>query len=304
MNNNVVIIGSGIAGLTCSLYLARAGVNVTVITGDSIGGNTTYASWITNYPGFPDGVAGSVLMANVLAQAECAGAVILIDKVVHIDFATPCKRLVLESGKTLCASHVVIATGRNPRTLNLDGEDRFLGKGIHYCALCDGSFYNKQNIVGVVGGGETAMQDAIYLSNLCCAVHVFIRKDKSRASECTINKVNSITNIHLHYNTVIQSLYGGADDCLEFVYCLDTDTKEVEERRLDALFVAIGYDPCTQLFAGHAGINSSNDGTIFYNGSNNIYVTGSCATGCIDQAIVCAGDGALTAYKVIADLNK
>lgn len=297
---NVVIVGSGIAGLTCGIYLARAGYEVSLVTGDLIGGNTALATHIENYPGFPDGISGSLLMANTLAQAEKAGVNIINDTVVHVDFSTPTKRLVLEGGQTLCASKVVIATGTKHKKLGLPDEDKFLGKGIHYCAVCDGGFYDKKNVVGVVGGGETALQEALYLSKSVCAVHVFVRKDKCRASEAMVQKASAVDNIIFHYNTRVVELTGDYDEYLQFI-TVDEDG-EIDERRMDALFIAVGHSPSTEVFEGHIPMDFGYVETVPTHPGivgDGIFVAGSCDNLHYDQAVIAAGCGATTAMEII-----
>lgn len=298
--NNIVIVGSGIAGLTCGIYLARAGYTVDLITGDRIGGNTALATHIDNFPGFPNGVSGDVLMSNTLAQAERAGVNIINDKVVHVDFSTPTKRLVLEGGQTLCGAKVVIATGTKHKRLGLPNEDKFLGKGVHYCAVCDGAFYDKQNVVGVVGGGESALQEALYLSSLCAGVHVFVRKSNCRASEAMVQKVLGTENIHIHYNTTVTELVGDKDGFLEFI--MVNKDGEIDERRMDALFISIGHDPDTDIFKGHVPMDSGYIDTVPEHPGfigDGIFVAGSCDTLHYDQAIIAAGCGATVAMEII-----
>lgn len=296
----VTIIGSGIAGLTCAIYTAQAGFKTTVITGNKYGGLLTEATSLTNFPG--GATTGNCLITETLAQAEKAGVEFIFDTVVDTNFTYGVKSVILESGEEIVSDYVVIATGSTPRRLDVPDAYKFEGKGVHYCAVCDGSLYDKNNIVGVVGGGESAFQEALYLSNRCFAVHMFIRRDKPRASKSIVDAVSSKDNIIIHYNSIIKSLSADDDGFLDFVYT--NENGEDNERRCDGLFVAMGHVPNTRVFKEHSNITVLPDGyipvdNVCSTSTYNVYAVGDCTTIPYKQAIIAAGSGASCAMDII-----
>lgn len=316
----VVIIGSGIAGLTCAIYTARAGIDTVVITGNKYGGCVAQAPFIENFTGFADGINGNTLMGNTIQQAEKHGVEFIYDIVVDTNFSYLEKSVTLESGEIITADYVVIATGSSHKTLNLVNEGKFLGKGVHYCATCDGSLYGKGNVVGVVGGGESAFQEALYLSKLCTAVHMYIRKDKARVCATMLKRAEDTENIIIHYNTTVECLHGDSDGYLKFIYTKTNETRtrdtvlcirknefktNEEERRCDGLFIALGYTPCTRVFQEHSNITVNPDGYIpvdrhYRTSTDRVYAIGDCVADVYKQAIIAAGSGASCAMDIIS----
>lgn len=297
----IVIIGSGIAGLTCSIYLARAGVDVTVITGNEVGGNTAKAVWIENYTGFPDGISGEDLMSNAFAQAERLGVKFIFDSVVSVDIDTYIKNIVLESGNNIEADYIVLQTGTANKTLNLPMEQDLIGKGLSYCVLCDSGAYSKNSIVGVVGGGNTAIQSAIYLSSICKEVHLFVRKPALTYNQENINKLADTDNIILHYKTEVKEYLTDSD-------CNLIGIKDSENitHRLDGLFICIGTKPNTD-FIKKLGLLDENGYIYTWSKgrvAQRVYAVGSCIKGCVNQCITSAGSGACTALGILEDLQK
>lgn len=296
----VTIIGSGIAGLTCAIYTAQAGFKTTVITGNKYGGLLTEATSLTNFPG--GATTGNCLITQTLAQAEKAGVEFIFDTVVDTNFTYEVKSVTLESGEVITSDYVVIATGSTPRRLDIPDAHKFEGKGIHYCAVCDGSLYNDKDIVGVVGGGESAFQEAIYLSNRCYAVHMYIRRDKPRACKRSVDVAESKGNIIIHYNTIIKSLSGNYNGFLNCVYI--NENGEDSERWCDGLFVAMGHVPYTRVFKEHSNITVLPDGyipvdNVCSTSTYNVYAVGDCTTIPYKQAVIAAGMGATCAMDII-----
>lgn len=298
----VVIIGSGIAGLTCAIYTARAGLETVIITGNTYGGCLSQASWVENFPGYADGVAGNTIIDNCIQQAEKHGVDFIYDTVVDTHFSYEEKYVTLESGDVITGDYFVIATGTSHKKLNIPSEDMFLGKSVHFCAVCDGSLYGNQNIVGVVGGGESAFQDALYLSKTCAGVHIFIRKDKARVCTTMLERAMNTKNIIIHYNTTVDSLYGGDDGLLEFIYTTENGVKE--ERRCDGLFLALGHYPQTRVFRENSNVTVNRDGYIpvdnlFRTSTDKVYAIGDCTATTHKQAVIAAGSGATCAMDII-----
>lgn len=278
-----VVVGSGIAGLTCSLYLARAGIETTVITGDNLGGNTVWAEHIENYTGFPDGIAGENLMAACFAQAENAGVEFIYGNVTSAFLQENPVTLNIKD-KSITADYVVLATGTVRRKLGIPKETELTGKGAHYCAVCDGNYY-RDKVVGVVGGGESAVQEALYLSSICKKVYMFVRKPYLRACKASETKIKALSNIEVMYGVNVAEIAG--ERVLKGVL-LDNNV----EIALNALFIAIGYD------------KSSDDTFDGWASNPNVYKAGSCTGYVSDQIITSAGDGAEVALKIINDVNK
>jgi thioredoxin reductase (NADPH) len=300
----VTIIGSGIAGLTCAIYTARAGIETMLITGSKYGGCTSQAPFIENFPSYVDGISGSDLMENVIQQAERHGVTFIYDTVVDTNFSYLEKSVTLESGEKIVSDYVVIATGSSHKPLNIPSEEIFIGRGLHYCAVCDGSLYGKGNVVGIVGGGESAFQEALYLSKLCTAVHMYIRKNKARVCTTMLERAEKTDNIVIHYNTTVESLWGSPDGYLEFIYTR-TGNASLEERRCDGLFIALGYYPNTRVFREHSNITLNRDGYIlvdrnFRASTDKVYAIGDCVADVYKQAIIAAGSGASCAMDIIS----
>lgn len=295
----VAVIGSGVAGLTASIYLARAGIKTVVLTGDVVGGALTYATNIENFTGFPTPVNGMDLMTHILTQAEMQGVEIIEDTVVKCSCVLNNMDCVgyhikLESGDDMVVDGVIVAVGAKPKKLGIDNESKFLGKGVHYCALCDGSFYRDME-VAIVGGGETAMQEAAYLSGICKKVYVLVRKDKCRACQASVYNAAKHSNVEIMFNTSIEELVG--DDDLSHVILNNGKKLDVS-----AVFVAIGHkidldflDERSRYW--YADPFSYDDWAMRFAGDCND------VKGHYRQAIIAAGDGATQALSLIERFN-
>ncbi|MGQ0638910.1 MAG: thioredoxin-disulfide reductase [Nitrososphaerota archaeon] len=243
---DVVIIGSGPAGYTAAIYTARAKRDTLVISGILPGGLLMLTTEVENYPGFADGIFGPELMSIMRKQTERMGATIVDDEVVNVDFKhKPFK--VLTSSEEYDADAVIICTGASPRKIGAKGEQEFGGKGVSYCATCDGPFFRNQDIV-VTGGGDTAMEEAIFLTKFGKSIHVVHRKDKLRASKVMQERAFENQKIKFHWNKVVDEITG--KDKVTQVIIKDVITNEKQTLDAGAIFVAIGHEPNTKLFKG------------------------------------------------------
>ena len=241
---NVIIIGGGPAGYAAALYAARADLDPLVIEGFSWGGQLMITSDVENYPGFRDGILGPELMQQFRAQAERFGAEFLTDDVTRVDFSERPFRVYAGDDEYL-GETVIVATGASARQLGVQGERRLQGRGVTYCAVCDAAFY-RDNDVLVVGGGDSAMEEAIFLTKFASKVTVIHRRDEFRASQIMLDRARANDKIEFITNAVVDEVLGG--DKMAGARLRDTRTGETTEVSADGLFVAIGHDPNTRLF--------------------------------------------------------
>lgn len=249
----IVILGSGPAGYTAAIYAARAGLSPLLITGAQIGGQLTLTSEVENFPGYPNGILGSEMMEDFRKQAERFGTRFLYEAVEKVDLLAEPKALTLSSGEVIHSQAVIIATGSSPKKLGLAAEDRLYGLGVSYCAVCDGYFYRGQ-AVAVVGGGDSAAEEALYLAKLCPEVHLLVRRDQMRASKIMQERIAQTPNIHIHWNTVTLDILG--ENHVEAVQVQNRLTGEIKEIPIRGFFVAIGHEPNTSLFANQLELDS------------------------------------------------
>jgi thioredoxin reductase (NADPH) len=295
---NVVIIGSGPAGLTAAIYAARANLKPVVIDGMQPGGQLIQTSDVENFPGFELPVNGFELVNTMRKQAERFGVRFLMDEVVSCELTGDVKRIALMIGGTLEARTVIIATGASARYLGLESEERLKGKGVSACATCDGSFY-KGLRVAVVGGGDTAMEDALYLSRLAEHVTVVHRRDAFRASKIMADRVLATPNIDVVWNAVVEEVLDAAKGEVTGLRLKDKVTGAVTERALQGVFVAIGHTPNTQAFSGQLELDA--DGYVVA-ANTRTSVAGVFAAGDVQdrhykQAITAAGTGCMAALE-------
>lgn len=245
---DLVIIGSGPAGWTCAMYAARAGLKPVVVTGFSIGGQLTTTTDVENWPADVDGVQGPELMVRFQAHAEKFGTQVINDDVVKVDFSKAPYQIFTSSGDSIVAKSVVICTGANAKYLGLPSEQAFLGKGVSGCATCDGFFYNGQE-VAVVGGGNTAVEEALYLSNIASKVHLVHRRDEFKAEKIMIDRLMAKVQegkIQLHTNCVTQEIVGDKKG-VNGIVLNHKDNGQVTIP-LQGVFIAIGHKPNTEIF--------------------------------------------------------
>ncbi|WP_460801887.1 thioredoxin-disulfide reductase [Microbacterium sp. GXF6406] len=304
----VIIIGSGPAGFTAAIYAARASLEPLLIASSvEVGGELMNTTDVENFPGFPDGIQGPELMAKLQAQAEKFGTEIVYDDVTELNVDGPVKKVVLGSGDTHEAQSIIYATGSAYRKLGVEGEERLSGFGVSWCATCDGFFF-RQKTIAVVGGGDSAMEEATFLTRFADKVYVIHRKDTLRASKIMQERAFANEKIEFLWNSEVAEITGG--DSVSGVTLRSTVDGTTSELALDGLFVAIGNDPRTHLV--HDKLTLTDEGTIWVDGrSSRTSVPGVFAAGdVIDptyrQAITAAGSGtvaALDAEHFLADLE-
>ncbi|MFF8481917.1 thioredoxin-disulfide reductase [Streptomyces antibioticus] len=252
---DVIIIGSGPAGYTAALYTARAELKPLVLGGAIfVGGSLTTTTEVENFPGFPDGVQGPELMENMRAQAEKFGAEMIDDDVVEVDLLGRVKTVTDTAGNVHRARTVIVATGSGYRKLGLPKEDELSGRGVSWCATCDGFFFRNRNIV-VVGGGDTAMEEATFLTRFARSVTVVHRRSALRASQVMQNRAFGDDKIAFAFDSEVAELHDG-NGMLSGVTLRDTSTGKTRELAATGLFIAIGHDPRTELFKGQLGLDS------------------------------------------------
>jgi thioredoxin reductase (NADPH) len=302
---DVIIIGSGPAGLTAAIYTGRARLKTLVIAGSSWGGQLMLTSQVENYPGFPEGILGPDLMNNMLKQAERFGAEIVFEDAESVDFSG--KPLKVVAGGVAYESHaVIIATGASPKELGVEGEERLKGKGVSNCAVCDGAFFKDKTVV-VVGGGDSAMEEAIFLTKFAKKVKVIHRRSELRASKILQERAFSNPKIEFVWNSVVEEILG--KEHVEGVRVKRVDTGEVFEIKCDGVFVSIGYRPNTELFKGwvemdEKGYVVAKDFT--ETSVEGVFVAGEAKDHRYRQAITAAGEGcqaALDAIKYVEDIK-
>ncbi len=285
----LVIIGSGCAGLTAAIYAARAGLAPVVIAGKMQGGLLTQTGTVENYPGFPDGINGYELMAAMRKQAEHFGAAFLNAEATRL---TKERRITLQDGSVLTADAIIVATGSEPRWLGLPAEQRLTGRGVSACATCDGAFY-RNLIVAVVGGGDTAMEEALTLTQFAKEVHLIHRRDTFRATKIMLDRVMENPKIAIHTNREVIDMEG--DQLLTGLTLKNTLTGETEQLACDGCFVALGHIPGTELVREVLELTPSGCVRLQCNTSmtsvEGIFAAGDCADCTYRQAVMAAGMG-------------
>lgn len=292
--NDVVIIGSGIAGLTCAIYLGRAGFKPIVICGNSPGGQLTKTNLVENYPGFPEPILGVDLMMRIMDQTTKFGTEFIYDNVL----AVSTNRIVtLASGKMMPASAILIATGCTHNKLSIPGEAEFANKGVSWCATCDGAFY-KNKKVAVVGGGNVAVMEALFLASLASEVLLIHRRDMLKADKTEQGKVFNNRKIKCVWNSEVIKILG--NNKLHSIEIHNIKDGKTYEEQIDGLFIAVGTHPTTDFVKGV--IDLDGEGYIIANNTKTsvegIYAAGDCVSGSLKQAVYAAGQGAL-ASRVI-----
>ena len=310
-NTQCLIIGSGPAGYTAAIYASRADLKPILYQGIQPGGQLTITTEIENFPGYPNGISGTEMMEDLKKQAERFGADIRWGIIAEVDFSKRPFTITADDGKIIIAETVIIATGASAKWIGIESENKFSGYGVSACATCDGFFY-KGKVVAVVGGGDTAAEEATYLAKLCKKVYLVHRRDELRASKAMQNKVLSTENIEMIWNHAPKEIVGsehGFAKSVNGVILQNTITGEEKKIDIDGIFVAIGHKPNSELFVNKLELHPN--GYIKTEaGSTKTSVDGVFAAGDIQdhyyrQAITAAGSGcmaAIEAERFISDL--
>ena len=294
----VVIIGSGAAGLTAAIYAARANLKPLVIEGIQPGGQLTITTDVENYPGYADVVQGPWMMEQMRSQALNVGARILNDVVVHVDLKKDSKTISLDSKSLLSANTVIIATGAQAKWLGLESENKFNGKGVSACATCDGFFYRNKE-VAVIGGGNTAVEEALYLSNICSKVTLIHRRDELRAEKILQERLFAKENISVIWNNIVSEILGD-ENGVNSLEIKDKNSAKTETIKVEGVFIAIGHSPSTEPFKGvlemdkEGYIVAQNPGTSITN-IEGVFAAGDCVDKVYRQAVTAAGMGCMAA---------
>jgi len=302
-HTKVLIIGSGPAGYTAAIYTARANLAPTLVTGSQPGGQMTITTDVENYPGFADVIQGPWLMEQMKAQAEHVGTEMITDMIVDVDFTANPKKAIGDSGTVYTADTVIIATGAQARWLGLDSEEKFKGYGVSACATCDGFFYRDKDVV-VIGGGNTAVEEALFLTNFASHVTLVHRRDSLRAEKIMQDRLLNHDKITVVWDSVLDEVVGNApgsdgDVGVTGVKLRNVKTDEITDKECHGVFVAIGHDPATKLFKGH--VDMDDDGYINVQaGTTTTDIPGVFAAGDVTdhiyrQAVTAAGMGCMAA---------
>ena len=296
----VIIIGSGPAGYTEAIYAARANLEPIVVASSvEAGGELMNTTEVENFPGFPEGIMGPDLMAKMQEQAEKFGAEVLYDDVVELDIDGPVKKVTLGSGKSYESNAIVFATGSAPRKIGIEGEQRLSGRGVSYCATCDGFFFREREIA-VVGGGDSAIEEATFLTKFASKVYVIHRRDELRASKIMQERAFNNDKIEFVWNSQVVDVLG--EDAVSGVVLEDTVDGSRRELALEGLFVAIGHNPRTHLV--HGKLELTEAGTVWVDGRSSrtsaagVFAAGDVIDPTYRQAVTAAGSGTIAALDV------
>lgn len=302
-NNRVIIIGSGPAGLTAAIYAARGGLLPVVISGNEPGGQLMLTTDVENFPGFPDAVRGSDLMEGMRKQAERFGSTFIDAAVSSVDFLSKPFKVNLGNKDTQTAEAVIIATGSSAIWLGLESESRLKGKGVSACGTCDGFFFKGKELV-VVGGGDTAVEEAIFLSKLANSIKVIHRRDVLRAARIIQQRAFNNRKISFVWNSVIDEVLG--ENKVEGIKIRNIRTNQLSEIRCDGVFVAIGHEPNTEVFRGKLELDNKGYIKKFEESKTSIegiFVAGDVYDYTYRQAVTAAGSGCKAAIDVIKYLE-
>lgn len=291
-----LIIGSGPAGYTAAVYAARAKMEPVLYTGQEMGGQLMITTDVENYPGYPDGVMGPQMMDDFRKQAERFGTDIRMAMITKVDFSGPVHKAWAEDGTEIHADTIIISTGASAKWLGIESEQTFMNKGVSACAVCDGFFFKGMD-VAIVGAGDTAAEEALYLSKLCPTVHMFVRRDEMRASKIMAERVEKAENIKIYWNTETQEILGG--DEVESVRVINNKTQEVSEIPVKGFFVAIGHTPNTGIFEDF--LDKDDTGYLITQADSSktnvagVFASGDAQDRIYRQAVTAAGTGCMAA---------
>mgnify|MGYP001501220795 FL=1 len=298
-NVKCLIIGSGPAGYTAAIYASRADLNPVVYTGLEPGGQLTTTTDVDNFPGYPEGIEGPIMMQELQKQAERFGTDVRIGHVTRVELNSEKGKMhtvTIDENKTINAKTIIISTGASAKYLGLPSEKRLIGGGVSACAVCDGFFYKNQE-VAIVGGGDTAAEEATYLANICSKVTMIIRRNEMRASKAMQHRVNKTKNIEIMYETEISEVLG--DKVVEAVEVISNKTKIKSKIIVSGLFIAIGHKPNTEIFQGQLEMDDL--GYILTKGKSTktnkpgVFASGDVQDNEYRQAVTAAGTGCMAA---------
>jgi thioredoxin reductase (NADPH) len=292
----VLIIGSGPAGYSAAIYASRANLNPVLYQGIQPGGQLTITTEVENYPGFPDGIQGPELMIHFEKQAQRMGADLRYGLATKVDFSTSPYKVWIDDEKLIEANAVIIATGASAKWLGIESEQRLNGYGVSACAVCDGFFFRGKE-VAIVGAGDTAAEEALYLSKLCSTVHMFIRRDEMRASKIMQDRVMNTANIKMYWNTETDEILG--EKSVDGVRIRNNQTNEVSTIPIKGFFVAIGHTPNSEIFKDwldmdEGGYIKTVAGTSKTN-LEGVFASGDVQDKIYRQAVTAAGSGCMAA---------
>jgi len=296
-HEHVIIIGAGAAGLTAGIYTARANLSPVIIAGLQPGGQMTITTDVENYPGFAEVIQGPWLMTEMQAQAENVGARVIYDLVTSLDTSARPFTVTFDSGKVMTADTIILATGAQARWLGLESEAAFNGRGVSACATCDGFFY-KERDVAVIGGGNTAVEEALYLANICRSVTLVHRRDTLRAEQIMQDRLLKKENITVEWNRSVAEVIGDESGVtgLRLASTIGEAEKDIP---VHGMFVAIGHDPATKAFSGAVALD--HEGYIIAEAGgtrtsvDGVFAAGDCVDKIYRQAVTAAGMGCMAA---------
>lgn len=294
----LLILGSGPAGYTAAIYAARADLNPVLYTGVEAGGQLMITTDVENYPGYPDGVQGPKMMEDFKKQAERFNTDVRFGHVTEVDFSEQPYKVTIDDEKSVYADSIIISTGASAKWLGLESEQRLNGNGVSACAICDGFFYKGEDVV-VVGGGDTAAEEALYLAKLCKTVTLLVRRDVMRASKIMQKRLQQTENIQILYNHETKEILG--EHAVNGAVIFNNITSEEKELAISGFFVAIGHQPNTDIFQGQIDMDESG---YIYTGLNTtktnvdgVFASGDVQDSTYRQAVTAAGTGCMAALE-------
>ena len=296
--HKLIILGSGPAGLTAAIYAARANLNPVVVSGREAGGQLMITTDVENYPGFPEGIQGPEMMDLLKAQAARFDTEFFSGDVVEVNLSQRPFKLTLENKDTLTCDSLIISSGASARWLGMDSEKEYSGRGVSACATCDGFFFRDQD-VAVVGGGDTALEEALYLANICKSVTMIHRRDEFRGSKIMQKRAIDHKKISILWDTVVEKVVGNSKDGMTSLKVRNVKTDKVKEHPITGLFIAIGHTPNTKLFKDQLimdknGYLKVTPGTT-YTSIEGVFASGDVQDHVYRQAVTAAGTGCMSA---------
>ena len=297
-HHKLIILGSGPAGLTAAIYAARANLNPVVVSGREAGGQLMITTDVENYPGFPEGIQGPEMMDLLKAQAARFDTEFFSGDVVEVNLSQRPFKLTLENKDTLTCDSLIISSGASARWLGMDSEKEYSGRGVSACATCDGFFFRDQD-VAVVGGGDTALEEALYLANICKSVTMIHRRDEFRGSKIMQKRAFDHKKISILWDSVVEKVVGNSKDGMTSLKVRNVKTDKVKEHPITGLFIAIGHTPNTNLFKDQLimdknGYLKVTPGTT-YTSVEGVFASGDVQDHVYRQAVTAAGTGCMSA---------